>query len=332
MTELILHVGMGKTGTSSIQAALKQNSDVLMAQGVSYLGMWFGDISSDFIGYDGQEKMFSSSAEEMFDHANALAAALDVRKKELGIDRFIISNESMFGNVGTLIPFVKRLSDLLSVKVVAYARNPVDWLPSAYNQWAVYHKNVEGPIPDYEPTARRLINTYNGLILWARGIPDQFSIRTFHKGLDVISDFSSFCGIEIDNPEGRKLERAGAVESVFRAVYNNNFHESVLPQRFDAAVGRDSVSPKHNLSEIVGRSFDYRATNMIVQDNAKMFDLILTLTGVDLRVENSTVPPAPNVDDLRKDVIDSLLRLSMDQAERIYILEQKVKRIESGER
>ena len=43
MHDLLFHIGMGKTGTSSIQYALDSSADRLAAKGVRYLGMWMGE-------------------------------------------------------------------------------------------------------------------------------------------------------------------------------------------------------------------------------------------------------------------------------------------------
>lgn len=48
--KIVFHIGMGKTGTSSIQAALSQNAGELRKQGALYLGMWFDRLDPSYKG------------------------------------------------------------------------------------------------------------------------------------------------------------------------------------------------------------------------------------------------------------------------------------------
>lgn len=328
MIELILHVGMGKTGTSSIQAALGKNAAHLRGQGVEYLGLWFGLISSDFVGYEGQKLFFSSSPEEMREHADTFKTALYEKSEETGSSRFILSNESMFGQVSSLIPLIERLRESVSVKIVAYARNPNDWLPSAYNQWGIYHKTSVGSIPDYATFARKSVKTYAGLISWGQSFPDEFTIRPFQKGLDVLSDFCGFCDITIETDMGRRLERASVVENVFRTVYNDRYEGAVLPNRFNAIVGGGRVFSGFALGEIIDRSFDYSETECIVGENSELFEAISRLTGVNLSGGSYKIPDRPEEGEVRKGVMDALVRIVMDQSDKINALERRIKRLE----
>ncbi|WEJ80458.1 hypothetical protein EQ718_16360 (plasmid) [Paracoccus versutus] len=132
---LILHIGMGKTGTSAIQAALSSSADRLAAQGAEYLGMWFDMLDPRFRGVQNQEQFFSLPPEEMTHAADLLIEMLRARSAA-GIQSFILSNEALSGKVGQMKPMINRLREAgIAVRVIGYARNPASWLPSAYVQW-----------------------------------------------------------------------------------------------------------------------------------------------------------------------------------------------------
>ena len=62
---LILHVGMGKTGTSSIQKVLEANQAGLKAQKAHYLGMWFDFVDPRYHGIQGVRDVFEQSPDEL---------------------------------------------------------------------------------------------------------------------------------------------------------------------------------------------------------------------------------------------------------------------------
>lgn len=75
--EIILHVGMGKTGTTSIQKVLAANATKLRSQGIEYLGMWFSFIDEAMQGYIGQQQFYQSQPEEMASYAKSLLDRLE---------------------------------------------------------------------------------------------------------------------------------------------------------------------------------------------------------------------------------------------------------------
>jgi len=56
--KLIVHIGMGKTGTTSIQRALRISTKELDSKGVKYLGMWFEFERDSFVGTKETVKFF----------------------------------------------------------------------------------------------------------------------------------------------------------------------------------------------------------------------------------------------------------------------------------
>lgn len=90
MVELVLHIGMGKTGTSSIQDALQQNALKLSGHRTEYLGMWFTAVDARFEGLSGQKLFFRSPPDQLTAYADQFADFLLARTSQTGNARFII--------------------------------------------------------------------------------------------------------------------------------------------------------------------------------------------------------------------------------------------------
>ncbi|WP_138470087.1 polysaccharide biosynthesis protein [Poseidonocella sp. HB161398] len=322
--EAIFHVGMGKTGTSSIQQVLGANEEHLAKLGVQYLGLWFRILSPDFVGYGGQDRFFASGPEAMAQHAADFHRALKELAENTGNDRFIISNESIYGYPLQFAPFLAQLKQLCDVKVVIYARDPYSWLPSAYNQWALYHKTMPGRIPTYGEATTAMVSTYSGLRAWAREHRDLISLRHFRSGMDVVEDFSGLLDLFLPMPEKNTLERKDPAENALRAVFNGMREGQVLPTEFDRATANVDLVSSPDLAELAAGMFDYTKTQEIVDAHAPLFDEITQIFGIDIRKDARKTYHQPDVDALRHRALEHLLLLTMDQARRITELEQSV--------
>ncbi|MFN8683781.1 polysaccharide biosynthesis protein (plasmid) [Paracoccus versutus] len=325
---LILHIGMGKTGSSAIQAALAASAERLAAQGAEYLGMWFDMLDPRFRGVLNQDQFFSLPAEEMTRFADVLIDVLQVRLAG-GIQSFIISNEALSGKAWQLKPMIDRLRERgISVRAIGYARDPAAWLPSAYVQWGVRDKVEPGPVQPYAVKARKLVHWYSGLLHWHRQLGDILEVRSYDAAADIVSDFSEAIGFEIDVPDKRVLERGEDAEIVLRALFNNRFAQHVLPAAFNQAV-LPSLATVPKLEDVMKASFDYSETDLIVREQAALFDQFAATFGYDLRTFTNTPPTIPEISVLRNRLLDALLEVTLDQAQRIRRLERRINHLEA---
>ena len=200
--KLVMHIGMGKTGTSSIQRALATNQQRLAAQRAAYLGMWFDAIDPSFEGLMGQRHFAAGDAEQMHDRALALRSILERRAASEGIETFVFSNEAIFPSVATMTPFLAALGERLDLRLVTYLRDPRSWLPSADAQWGIRHKVEGGPIRPFPERARTLIENYEAIRAWVERFPDILVVRRFEKGADVVADFAAVAGVALEAPGG----------------------------------------------------------------------------------------------------------------------------------
>lgn len=323
---LILHIGMGKTGTSSIQKALAESAEPLAGQGVRYLGMWFGLGDPAFRGLQNQMKFFQSPPEELAAMAERFHAAMAAEAETRGIHSFVLSNEAISGHAAALQAFLEPLRDRVEIRVIGYVRNPHDWLPSAYVQWGVRDKTNTGPVLPYPEMAARLVHWYRGLLDWAERMPDLLEVRSYDAAPDVVQDFAAAAGIPLAPLGERVLERGEPGEIVLRALFNARFEPHTLPHVFNRMVLRDTRRPPR-LEQVLAALFDYSATPEIVAAHGELFEQYRSRFGLDLLSEPKRPPAPPDPAALRERLVDYLLEVSLDQARRITHLENRLQRL-----
>lgn len=329
---LILHVGMGKTGTSSIQRQLADSGDALRAQSACYLGMWFDMVDPRFKGLNNRADFFTQNAEGIRASADMLFAYMKERNASDGAKTFILSNEALTGKAVALKPMIDRLLELgVSVKVIAYVRNPMDWLPSAYVQWGVRHKQAPGRVRAYPEKARGLLNWYKGVLDWHQEFSSILDLRSYDDAPDVVADFSAVIGLTLPPSKERVLERAEDAEIILRALFNDNFKNTMLPDRFNRTVLRN-LDKVPRLDDVIAACLDYSATPQIIAENAPFFDRVASACGFDPREKGKAVPkPAPSPDAVKDRLLDTLVEITLMQAQRIKRLEDVVERLAQGE-
>lgn len=321
--DLILHIGMGKTGSSAIQAALLASADCLATQGAEYLGMWFDMVDPHFRGVENQNKFFNLSHDEMVRSADVLIEMFRARS-ESGVETFILSNEALSGQAGKIKPLLDRLREAgITIRVVGYARHPAAWLPSAYVQWGIRDKVGSGPVQPYAVKARELVHWYSGLLHWHRQMPDILEVRSYDQTTDIVGDFMEAVGLDLKVPHKRVLERGEDAEIVMRALFNNRFPKHVLPAVFDQTVSR-KLNSVPRLEDVIEKSFDYSETDLIISEEEALFNQFSDAFGFDVRAYPKSSPSKPEIGDLRNRLLDVLLEITLDQAQRIRRLEQRI--------
>ena len=322
--KLIIHIGMGKTGTSSIQVALAESSDRLVAQGAEYLGMWFNVISPNFDANRDYPSFFNLSPVEMAHAADTLIQYLESRSEVHGGKTFVLSNEALSGQACAIHPMLERLIERgVEVRVIAYARNPMKWLPSAYVQWGITHKLQPGSVKTYNTAARELSDWYVGLLEWHTLMGDVLTVRYYDDASDIVVDFSEVTELDLALPHERHLERVEDVEILLRALYNRRFEEPVTPDVFDRAV-LPTVADVPTLEHVLQDYFNYSDTAKIVLEKSDLFGRYTEVFGIDLSKSGGTCPPQPKIGALRDRLLDVLVEILLQQAQRITQLEVKI--------
>ena len=326
---IIFHIGMGKTGTTSIQNALAQNAAALARQKARYLGMWFDGVDQKFRGLKGFGTFVAQSAENQKRHAQSFLDYVNAIEKDTKATTFVFSNESLFQNGPRLTPFFGELQNLSAeLEVIAYVRDPRAWLPSAHTQWALRHKTNEGPLEDLATSARRLIKFYDALPFWIEQFGDAAQIRHTALEHDVVADFAETTGLILTPPATRALERSEPADILLRAMFNNRVEGTALPERFNRVIRDTEANPVPSLEDIKRVCFDQSAAETVIAENADMFEFLRDRTGIDF-VNTSDDPPAePDDAELQRRVIDYLIEITFDQAQRLKRLERLVSELQ----
>lgn len=238
MIEVIFHVGMGKTGTTSLQHSLEASADVLLEARTCYLGMWQDLISETFAGYAGFQTFRHLPDDEQRNAADKLAERLLELAATTGVTRFLFSNEQYFENVDQLHPFFERLQSHVNVRFFVWVRPVTSWLPSACAQWGILHKTNAGPVRPFVEQADRLIQQYRYLPKWTQRYGKSVKIWQFRDGTDPVADLAAEIGVPLFVPAVRRQTRPDPVELLLRAAFNTQFDDPVLPEVFNEALGR----------------------------------------------------------------------------------------------
>lgn len=326
--KFILHVGMGKTGTSSIQTVLKLRNDDLHAQKVHYLGMWFIDTANNADNIPVMRDIMRQPAEEQAKTAHNFADRSVAAAREVGAETLILSNEMLFNSGEQFHPFIDVLAERFDLKIIAYMRDPHQWLPSAFAQWGIRHKFNQGPLQPFSKLGRDLIKQYEGIRTWTETFGDVFELRKHDTSIDVVQDFATACGVEMDPGDARFLERSEPAETVMRAAFNSRFQEEVLPHKFNRILS-PKLSEAQKIDTLMEICFGQDGGAEIVQEHAELFDYIAAKFGPDFDFSSDTsrVKEGPDADMIRERLLEYLMEISIRQGHRITALENKLQKL-----
>lgn len=237
-TSLIVHIGHGKTGSTSIQHTLLQNRDALIGQGVCYLGRMLEDCETPdpkpWQHPDGAVRLLhqmedDDAAEEI---RNVLNTELE-RLNAIGVHTAIWSNEALFARRNGVAKAIVALRDQgISVRVIVYLRRHDKWAKSAYAQWGIRHKSYEGPVKTFANwIAERPVHFADNLEFWDQNSGRDLVVRNFDATPDVVSDFLSLAGTENIDPV-HAYETPPPETLIAWAVHNSRTNSEVQPDRF----------------------------------------------------------------------------------------------------
>jgi hypothetical protein len=218
-TTITIHIGLHKTGTTSIQATLFRNRDRLKGRGVNYFGLNENHSETLYPLFLTEPHLYRQNRLAGIDTpqkaARKNAATEKALRRELGNasgQRFIISGEdlSLLSREG-----VARLRALFSpygdLRIVVYVRDPYDVITSAFQArlrlGETYDQIIAAPPNPGYGFIRPFIEEFGR---------DQVDIRIFDParfaGGNLISDFLAAAGAPAELP--REIEIVRANEAV----------------------------------------------------------------------------------------------------------------------
>lgn len=243
-TELIVHIGTGKTGSSSIQKTLAAARVNLRKAQTAYFGL-MGEHAPVRL-FDWQRAGAWPEWVALGDEAARtqltellLASMRDWQRG--GIRRVIWSNESIFGRDALIIPILRSLRERgVRVKVIVYIRRHDAWAQSAYLQWGIKDKTLTGPIKPFREWVRhRKVEFMPELRPWLDEKWDGLAVRNFDACSDVVADFLECHGLhECGVVVRRENETPNPVALALWALHNTQFDEPVLPHQLQGLLKR----------------------------------------------------------------------------------------------
>jgi len=191
---LYIHIGMGKTGTSSIQNFLAGNHKVLWNLcSCLYPNMVMSDfLNGSFINH---QKLFL--ADDIKSRKEKILTAVDFCRKH-SRNKIIFSAEALFeDNDGPAL--AKELSEIpgVNLKIIVYIRRQDQWLESAWKEWG-YKSNKYRDISHY--IQQRDCNWLKALRRWEGAVGRaRIIVRCYEKAQmpdGLIPDFFQTVGID----------------------------------------------------------------------------------------------------------------------------------------
>lgn len=247
--ELIVHIGAGKTGSSSIQATLATQPEQLAEQKIRYLGLMCENAPSTTANYSWRKaagwtdfkSLDSPVAKSQMEKvlADAITALIG-----MGFHRAIWSNESLFSDGKFIVPILKTLYQLgTKIHVVVYIRRHDTWARSAYLQWGVKHKTYTGAVKSFKEWHKtHAVNFSSGLRPWLNHEWINLSLRNFDTCGDIVLDFLNCCDIDASNINPfRENETPNPVALALWSIYNSQFEGPILPSELNATLQRGGL-------------------------------------------------------------------------------------------
>lgn len=248
--QLILHIGGGITSTSSIQNTLQKNIMNMKKQGYWYLGLLLENIDDQKYIWQNtaRNKDFHAlSKEEVTEQVLNIFEEIMVQAKNENIHTLIWSNESFLDRNENIYHILNLLSEKgIELKIIVYSQEYVSWARSAYIQWGIKHKTYKGNLQSFhEWIPKNTPKFYSLLKNIVDRFPNQLFVRNMDGRNDIVEDFCHFCHLDISDFKIKLSDQSPSNEELFfRALFNSQYQDIVLPNRFNQLVSRKLDSTK----------------------------------------------------------------------------------------
>ena len=201
---IYLHIGRHKSGTTSLQYFLKNNSTFLADQGFRY-----ASTDPHHLAHHHLARALTGDELSLSD----LPVVEELKFHRSGDPHLIVSSEG-FQNVRpeTIVDIVGR-----DAVIVVYVREQLEYLLSAYLQ-RVQASAIFSPLSDYMRRSLRTVNYNRFVAQWEQAFSaNAVRLRVFDRSHlldnDIVTDFLSVVGIEA------RPQNAQAAESNFSLTY-----------------------------------------------------------------------------------------------------------------
>lgn len=253
--KLLVHVGVGKTGSSSIQSALETSGETLAENNIKYIGIMLerGLIAekAEWQRTGGSPAFFTKTTlgEAIEQLKNVLESEMQLHAQS-GSETLIWSNEWIGERASRVIPALKLVeSQGVDVEIVMYVRRHDKWIVSSYIQWGIKYKTYPGPIRRFDDwlTGR---NFYYKSILapWLDAFGEKVTVLNYDEAGDVVQHFFGRLGI-LGVEAARENVSPASGRLAAWAVFNNRF-STPAPENYFQTVLRRMARSKQTSSDV----------------------------------------------------------------------------------
>lgn len=339
---LVVHVGAGKTGSSSIQATLRQKRRRLSAKGYAYWGMMLELAPCHLFPWQrtaGSHEFFRLNEKRRKEELQSVLLQASERAGKAGIHTAFWSNEWLFRRSNAIISALEELKKSgVQVDIVAYVRRPDAWLRSAYLQWGLKHKTYLGPLRTFKEWRKgdaTRATFYKNLQPWLDAFPDQVTVRNLDAVGDVVADFIKLYSLPIVSSDIlKKNETPSAEELYLRALYNSFLQERAPIAEFDKLMPLGkidfSLTPQDYLHNLIPDPSELAQAAQEDGEDTEKLNALLESQGQP-PVFTSELPDKNYSPDSNK-LVSALSSIMIQQALRIENMEQKLSAIEKSDK
>lgn len=325
---LIVHIGAGKTGTTSIQDTLRHSQALLNEQDAIYFGINFENSPAKHFEWQRVSGAEAFHALPPKAGTNQLLKVLRTARAaalERGYKMGIWSSEWLLSRPRSVIPALQEIAseDGTDILVIAYVRRHDAWIRSSYVQWGLKHKTYSGDVVSFSQFRDMRAKTLNFADLlqpWHEAFGKRLMVRNFDVAGDVVIDFVKSIGLDSSKLTLRHSNESPSDEELFlRSMFNKQFGGKVKPLEFSDVLGLKqlhvdtrpddwlaSMLPKPQELEAVRETslIDRERINKLLQDSGQP-----PLATSPLSTKEVSVDPAKLVTAISQIVLKQALRI-----------------------
>tara|TARA_B100000780_G_scaffold278284_1_gene251340 strand:- start:29140 stop:30330 length:1191 start_codon:yes stop_codon:yes gene_type:complete len=223
----IIHLGLGKTGSTSIQHHFRQHFETLQQQGVLYAGLRFETLGKKEAWQRGAGTYTKLSEAELTNQFKHFATQYVAYAESINAHTIVLSNETFSTQLSRLKPFFDWLVANFAVEFSVYVRDIDSWLVSAYEQWGLKDTSKSRNVMTFEEFAKSGRHRIAGDCLnqlASFGYLAQTHVKNMHhaKNKDVTEDFFSTFNLPLIAPPQKTNEATNKRQRAF--FYLSNLH------------------------------------------------------------------------------------------------------------
>lgn len=334
-TRLVIHAGLGKSGSSAIQKYCRDHAKELRAERTHYLGMFFERGDPHPLDFGSHEALLDALENDPGIEDRLVTLLTAKIGSRPALDTFVWSQIALATHGDLLGRVIARIAAWCDAEVILYFRHQATWLVSAYLQWGVKHKTELGPIlsfAEWIPHAASRGSDYRAVVgQWAAAIGrERLHLRSYDHADDVVADFVATARLGTAVPPATRHYETpdDTLMRLFR-LYQGQHDDPAEPGALQRALADNKVERKRYREVSPGLTLPHGAdwTRFVSgfdaanADLARDYGLLLGPAGDGPAADPTFAAPAS--------VIPALLDLIVSMNDRIGALERRL--AENGE-